>query len=544
MAGLVSRRSPVSSSVCLCPPSPAGTMEKSGRRRQEDLLYTRKKRLKQALPPPTITEPHPQNPCGARGEREIAPEEHEEDGGSGKRKHGRWDAAHSDEQSGANNAVPATKRRKTVWVEDESRFKLLGPVHLPDLLKGSGAASGDDPEFQELNQRLVDINRRLRSQSRDFVHRRQEEESSPPPPPPGATNSKERRIHARLIEQKQEIMEELIGRNPTFDHPSDCKPRKKLFKKLYLPAKKYPYYNFVGLLIGPRGRTQKRMERETGARIQLRGRGCQRKDSRADASGEEDPHVLVEADSQRSLDAAAALVERLLLPVAEGKNRLKRSQLRELAELNKRPRGDGAHRPPPSLSESKADELTGRRDRGGGGEPGRGLSAAAARAKPPPCGDDDDFFRKVERGDVRADRLPQSVDVGRLFSSLGPLTYARLAREKGAGAGRGCCGFVSFNDPASAAEAVRQMDGYRTERKTLVAGQAGGARPVAPTVIGFRPAYPDPALTPWPGVAGASGHLVFESTAPRGARSSASVVAPPEHLLLGLAAASVVSLFS
>ncbi|CAA7388560.1 unnamed protein product [Spirodela intermedia] len=518
-------------------------MEKSGRRRQEDLLYSKKKKLKQAPPPPS-SKSHPQNPSGTRGEREIASEGQEECGGSGKRKQGKWDAAHFDEKCGANDDAPATKRRKTIWTEDESRFKLLGPVQLPDLLEGSGAASDNDPEFQQLNQRLMDINRRLRSRSRsqDFVHRRQEEES----PPPGPTNSRERRIRARLIEQKQEIMEELIGRNPTFDHPSDCKPRKKLFKKLYLPAKKYPYYNFVGLIIGPRGRTQKRMERETGARIQLRGRGCQRKDTRPDPSGGEDPHVLVEADSQRSLDAAAALVERLLLPVAEGKNSLKRSQLRELAELKKRPRGDGAHRAPPSLSESKADEVTGRRDRCGGGGPGRGLSPEATSTEPPPCGGDDDFFRKVERGDVRVDRLPQSVDVGRLvpFSPLGSLTYTQLVREDGAGAGRGCCGFVSYNDPASAAEAVRQMNGYRTDEKRLLVGEASDVRRVAPPVIGFLPACPDSALTSWPGVAGASSHMVFESAAPRGASPSASVVALPEHLLLGLAAASGVSLFS
>jgi hypothetical protein len=36
---------------------------------------------------------------------------------------------------------------------------------------------------------------------------------------------------------------------------------------------KYPGYNFIGLIIGPRGNTQKRMERETGSRIVNWGKG-------------------------------------------------------------------------------------------------------------------------------------------------------------------------------------------------------------------------------------------------------------------------------
>ncbi len=47
----------------------------------------------------------------------------------------------------------------------------------------------------------------------------------------------------------------------------------KKTRKLYIPIKKYPEYNFIGLIIGPRGITQKNMERETGAKIAIRGRG-------------------------------------------------------------------------------------------------------------------------------------------------------------------------------------------------------------------------------------------------------------------------------
>ena len=39
-----------------------------------------------------------------------------------------------------------------------------------------------------------------------------------------------------------------------------CRPAKK-WKKIWIPQKEYPGTNFIGLIIGPRGNTQKRMQR-------------------------------------------------------------------------------------------------------------------------------------------------------------------------------------------------------------------------------------------------------------------------------------------
>lgn len=68
------------------------------------------------------------------------------------------------------------------------------------------------------------------------------------------------------------------------------------------------------------------MEKETGARMILRDRGspregkAQQKDAKPDPSENEDLHVLVEADNQKSLDAAVGMVEKLLVPVTEEMN--------------------------------------------------------------------------------------------------------------------------------------------------------------------------------------------------------------------------------
>lgn len=143
-----------------------------------------------------------------------------------------------------------------------------------------------------------------------------------------------------MTRERQEIITQLIKKNPAFKPPADYKPP-KLYKKLYIPVKEYPGYNFIGLIIGPRGNTQKRMERETGAKIVIRGKGSvkegrsqQRRDMKPDPSENEDLHVLIEADTADGLEKAGGMVEKLLVPVEEGRNEHKRAQLRELAALN------------------------------------------------------------------------------------------------------------------------------------------------------------------------------------------------------------------
>jgi splicing factor 1 len=60
----------------------------------------------------------------------------------------------------------------------------------------------------------------------------------------------------------------------------------------------------------------------------------QKRDLKPDPSENEDLHVLVEAETQDALEAAAGMVEKLLQPVDEVLNEHKRQQLRELAALN------------------------------------------------------------------------------------------------------------------------------------------------------------------------------------------------------------------
>lgn len=80
---------------------------------------------------------------------------------------------------------------------------------------------------------------------------------------------------------------------------------------------------------------KKKMERESGAKISIRGKGSVKEGRTGQQVDEDDDlHVLITADSEQQLETASKMVERLLVPVEEGKNEHKREQLRLLAEIN------------------------------------------------------------------------------------------------------------------------------------------------------------------------------------------------------------------
>ena len=74
----------------------------------------------------------------------------------------------------------------------------------------------------------------------------------------------------------------------------------RCWRKLIVPIEKYPGYNFFGAIIGPRGNAQKRMEKESGCKIVVRGKGaikdgCARHDGKPLGPEDEEPmHVLIE----------------------------------------------------------------------------------------------------------------------------------------------------------------------------------------------------------------------------------------------------------
>ena len=62
----------------------------------------------------------------------------------------------------------------------------------------------------------------------------------------------------------------------SFRFPESYAPPRKT-RKIFVPADSHPGYNFFGLIVGPRGNTQKQMQREFGVKIVIRGRGSEKK---------------------------------------------------------------------------------------------------------------------------------------------------------------------------------------------------------------------------------------------------------------------------
>eukprot|EP00005_Dracoamoeba_jomungandri_P010833 CAMPEP_0174275300 /NCGR_PEP_ID=MMETSP0439-20130205/59750_1 /TAXON_ID=0 /ORGANISM="Stereomyxa ramosa, Strain Chinc5" /LENGTH=349 /DNA_ID=CAMNT_0015367391 /DNA_START=282 /DNA_END=1331 /DNA_ORIENTATION=+ len=165
---------------------------------------------------------------------------------------------------------------------------------------------------------------------------------SPSPPPQydpltgKRTNTREQRIKQKLQLERQSLIQTATKVNPLFKPPADYRPISvKKTKKILIPVDKYPDYNFIGLIIGPRGDTHKQLERESGAKISIRGKGSQKDGQFGKNPGDdEELHVLVTADTDKQLEKAAFLVRKLLVPMDDEVNEHKQLQLRKLADYN------------------------------------------------------------------------------------------------------------------------------------------------------------------------------------------------------------------
>ncbi|KAJ3019319.1 UNVERIFIED_CONTAM: hypothetical protein HDU68_010720 [Siphonaria sp. JEL0065] len=238
------------------------------------------------------------------------------------------------------------RKRRSRWGDADVKVAIPGiPTVLP---QGMNALQVE--EFV-IHARLEEIGRKLRTG--DVVPDERERSPSPEPvygPQGQRVNTRDVRYKKKLEDERHRIVEEATRKLPHFIPPADYKKPTKQAEKYFLPAKEFPEINFIGLLIGPRGNTLKKMESESGAKISIRGKGSIKEGkSRADgqlAPGEEeDLHCLVVAPSEAQVKIAIKLIEKIVETAAtipEGQNELKRMQLRELAALNGTLRDDEA----------------------------------------------------------------------------------------------------------------------------------------------------------------------------------------------------------
>ena len=246
----------------------------------------------------------------------------------------------SNESQGASERK---RKRKSRWGAAEGEKTCIPgmPTVIPAGL------SKEQEEAYLLQLKIEDASRRLRTG--DFGIPANPEDRSPSPEPIYSSdgkrmNTREYRKRKELEEQRHNDILRIMEINEDFKPPADYKPPQiKVNDKVMIPQDEHPEINFVGLLIGPRGNTLKSMEKDTGAKIIIRGKGSVKegKVGRKDGQplpGEDEPlHAYVTATNVEAVRKAVIRINEVIkqgVEIPEGQNDLRKNQLRELALLN------------------------------------------------------------------------------------------------------------------------------------------------------------------------------------------------------------------
>jgi far upstream element-binding protein len=105
----------------------------------------------------------------------------------------------------------------------------------------------------------------------------------------------------------------------------------KIKRKIFIPTNKG--FNFAGLIIGPKGANQKRLEEETGCKILVRGKGSQ-KEGQPAANDDWDPlHVMIAGDSEAQVARASAEIERIIFADEQTRSILRQEQLKIVQQI-------------------------------------------------------------------------------------------------------------------------------------------------------------------------------------------------------------------
>jgi len=252
------------------------------------------------------------------------------------------------------------RKRRSRWGDESTKVEVPGmPVAL------GGNVSQTELDNYAIHVRLEEINRKLRTG--DFIPPPGQRSPSPPPQYDAygrRTNTVDLRYRKKLEDERIRLIDRAMKADPNFRAPTDIAigSRRGFGRpqdKVYIPVKEFPEINFFGLLVGPRGNSLKNMERQSGAKISIRGKGSVKEGKERGGppggfQGDEDDelHCLIMADDEYKVKACVALINRVIETVSqtspfgtvltdfqaastpEGQNDHKRNQLRELASLN------------------------------------------------------------------------------------------------------------------------------------------------------------------------------------------------------------------
>lgn len=150
---------------------------------------------------------------------------------------------------------------------------------------------------------------------------------SPSPPPTydshgRRTNTREVRYKKKLEDERIHLVDRQMKLDPNFKPPTEYLMAKRQSggrpqDKVYIPVKEFPEINFFGLLVGPRGNSLKKMERESGAKISIRGKGSVKEGKGRPGGGFEDDeneelHCLVMGETEEKVQRCVKLINSVI----------------------------------------------------------------------------------------------------------------------------------------------------------------------------------------------------------------------------------------
>ena len=90
----------------------------------------------------------------------------------------------------------------------------------------------------------------------------------------------------------------------------------------------------MGLIIGPKGMYQKKLEEQTGCKILIRGKAFQKDNNYILPEEEEDQHVLISGDNEAAVQRAESAINAILNADEETRNAIRATQLKTAEEMN------------------------------------------------------------------------------------------------------------------------------------------------------------------------------------------------------------------
>jgi len=160
-------------------------------------------------------------------------------------------------------------------------------------------------------------------------------------------NTRYERTKTRLINLRNTAITQLMAVDPSYKPPAIFAYKNSALEdKIEIPQEQYPQYNFMGLILGPRGHFLDRMKEKHGCKMVIKGKGSLKdgmtgvkKDGTKFDGLDEPMHVEIKGPTAEAVKAAGDEIRRLIKmqiedPDCEKMVALRAAHIHELKVLN------------------------------------------------------------------------------------------------------------------------------------------------------------------------------------------------------------------